>query len=68
MKGFSVGQRKLIADYLAQIGVAWFAVGVISVFIGEKKTIIDTVASISWGLGFSASFLGAGTSLLKGTS
>jgi len=65
-KRFSSGQRKLIADYFAQIGVAWFATGVIGIFIGGVKTIIEILGSLSWGIGFSVLFLLIGTFILKG--
>jgi hypothetical protein len=66
MKRFSAEQRKLIADYFSQIGVTWFAAGVIGIFIGGVKTTIEIFSSLSWGVGFSVLFLLMGTFIIKG--
>jgi hypothetical protein len=66
MKRFSAEQRRLIADYFSQIGVTWFAAGVISIFIGGVKTTIEILSSLSWGVGFSVLFLLMGTFIIKG--
>ena len=66
MKRFSAEQRKLIADYFSQIGVTWFAAGVIGIFIGGVKTTIEILSSLSWGVGFSVLFLLMGTFIIKG--
>ena len=66
MKRFSAEQRRLIADYFSQIGVTWFAAGVIGIFIGGVKTTIEILSSLSWGVGFSVLFLLMGTFIIKG--
>lgn len=61
----SINERKLIADFLANIGVAWFAAGVIGVFITRPKNIIDITLQIFWGIAFSGGFLRLGLFSLK---
>lgn len=66
MKRFSAAQRELAADYFSQIGVAWFAAGVIGIFIGSVRTLTEILSSLLWGVGFSVLFLLTGTFILKG--
>ena len=66
MKKISVGQKKLIAEFLANIGVAWFAAGVISIFISGTENPKEIFFSIIWGLVLSFAFLLIAASLLKG--
>lgn len=66
MKKFREEQRKLLADFLANIGVAWFAAGVIGLFVSGVKNIIDAGLSLAWGLGLSAIFLWFGMIVVKG--
>lgn len=66
MKKFRNEQKKLLADFLANIGVAWFAAGVIGLFISGAKNIIDAVLSLVWGFGLSAIFLWFGMIVVKG--
>ena len=65
MLGDNECQKRLIADFFANIGVAWFAAGVIGVFVGGQRSINDIFISLSWGIFFSFVFLSAGTITLK---
>lgn len=62
----SFGQRKLAADFLTNIGVAWFAAGVIGLFVGGSKNLTDLFISLGWGIGFSVIFFLVGFRMLKG--
>jgi len=66
MKKLSVGQQRLIAEFLSNIGVAWFAAGVISSFSAWPKNLLDTAVSLVWGIAFSTGFLRAGLFFAKG--
>lgn len=45
--------RRIIAEFLTNIGVAWFAAGVIGVFVGNTRTSGDIALSLIWGSGLS---------------
>ena len=62
----SSGQKKLAADFLTNIGVAWFVAGVISLFVSGSKNLIDVIVSLAWGIGFSTAFFLTGFRFLKG--
>ncbi|MDP3994381.1 MAG: hypothetical protein Q8P91_00935 [bacterium] len=66
MVGKNSAQLKLIAEFLTNIGVAWFGVGVIGVFAGGAKSVVNILISLSWGTFFSVLFLWIGISFLKG--
>ena len=66
MKKISVGQRRLVADYFSNIGVAWFVAGVIGIFVSGAKSFSATAVSFSWGVGFSAFCLRVGLFFMKG--
>ena len=65
MKNSVLEQRKLIADFFASIGVAWFAAGVIGVFVNRISETTDILRSLSWGIGFSYIFLSIGTVIIR---
>lgn len=66
MKKFGIGQKRLIAEFLANIGVAWFTAGVIGIFIASTTSLTKIISSLSWGIILSTIFLLLGSSLLKG--
>jgi len=66
MKSDFFEQKRLIAEFLANIGVAWFAAGVIGIFVNKTSLLDEAMRSLSWGLGFSSLFLFAGTVIIKG--
>lgn len=66
MKKFRNEQKKLLADFLANIGVAWFAAGVIGLFVSGVKNFLDAGLSLVWGLVLSAIFLWFGMIVVKG--
>lgn len=57
MEKFIKAEKQLVAEFFSNIGVAWFAAGVIGAVIREKKNIEDIVISLSWGLFLSSIFL-----------
>lgn len=59
-------EKEIVAEYLSNIAVAWFAAGVIGIFIGGAKNIGEISISLLWGLILSGTFLYAGTVVLKG--
>ncbi|MFZ5366119.1 MAG: hypothetical protein ACOZBZ_02400 [Patescibacteria group bacterium] len=66
MKKLSVGQQRLIAEFLSNIGVAWFVAGVISVFPSWPKNWSEAAISFLWGAFFSLGFLRTGLFFVKG--
>lgn len=66
MKKLSSAQRKLIAEFLSNIGVAWFAGGVISIFVGTSRTPFENFLSIMWGITYSIIFLAFAMFTVKG--
>lgn len=65
MKQIVFERRKLAANFFANIGVAWFASGVIGIFINQMTDQKDIVISLVWGLGYSSFFLYSGFYVLK---
>lgn len=65
MKDYVVEKRKLIAEFLSNIGVAWFAAGVIGIFVNKVDSFVEIAKSLVWGLGFSISFLFIGANIIK---
>lgn len=59
-------QLRLIAEFLSNIGVAWFAAGVIGVFISGIDNRIQAVYSVSWSIALSVVFLFFGLYALRG--
>lgn len=66
MEKISAKQKQLIAEFLTNIGVAWFAGGVIGVFIGKPESIFTIIGSFSWGIVLSLVSLWSGVLLIKG--
>lgn len=66
MKKISAKQKQLIAEYLTNIGVAWFAAGVIGVFISKPESIFTIIGSFLWGIVLSLVSLWSGVLLIKG--
>jgi len=60
MRKLSNRAKQLIAEFLSNIGVAWFAAGVISIFISGTKTFTEIIISVGWGLLLSLVFLWVG--------
>lgn len=58
-------QKQLIAEFLENIGVAWFAAGVIGVFVSGTKNMFDIGISITWGIVLSVIFLWGGVNVIK---
>lgn len=65
MASRSSQKLQLIAEFLSNIGVAWFASGVISIFLGNIKNPKDILFSLFWGLLFSGLFLSAGVIVIE---
>jgi hypothetical protein len=64
MKQSVFEQRKLIANFLANIGVAWFAAGVIGIFVNKVTDLAEVVKSLFWGIGFSMIFVVFGAMII----
>lgn len=65
MKKVTAKQRYFIADYFGNIAVAWFAAGVIGIFISGAKTFSGIVVSMAWGIALSMIFLVIGYRIIK---
>lgn len=66
MRKISEKQHQLIAEYFANIGVAWFAAGVVTAFfVNHDRAGFEILSSIGWGLIFSLVFLGMGTYFVR---
>ncbi len=65
MKKITSSQRELIAEFFANIGVAWFAGGVIGVFVTRTDNVITIIGSFTWGIFLSLLSLWSGVLLLK---
>lgn len=65
MKQIVVDQNKLAADFLVNIGVAWFAAGVIGPFFNKNLDLIQELSSAGWGLAFSSLCLLLALSIIK---
>jgi len=50
MKKLSIGQRKIAAEIIGNLAVAWFSAGVISPIFTKPKTILDSLPSLSLSL------------------
>ncbi len=59
-------RQRLVAEFLSNVGVAWFAAGVIGVFATGFQDLTKALFSIGWGILFSVGFLFAGMKALKG--
>lgn len=64
-KRLSNGEKRLLAEFVANIGVAWFAAGVIGLFAGGKSS-VQVIFSLSWGMLFTVIFLRVALALIKG--
>ena len=65
MKNIVIKEKQLVAEFFSNIAVAWFAAGIIGIFIGQKRSLYEIVFSILWGLLFSSLFLFIGVKLIK---
>lgn len=65
MKNAVIEQKKIIANFFANIGVAWFAAGVIGIFVNQITNTTEILKSLVWGVGFSYLFLSVGTVIIK---
>lgn len=65
MKNRAKGERQLVAEFFSNIGVAWFASGVIGIFLGEIKAPNKILTSLTWGITFSFVFLLIGVQFVK---
>jgi hypothetical protein len=61
----STAKLKLVAEFFSNVAVAWFAAGVIGVFVGGVKSLSDAFISLSWGISFSFVFLLIGTGFVR---
>jgi len=66
VKKIAAGQRRLLAECCANIGVAWFAGGVIGIFVNKLALFGDIILSLAWGLGFGTAFIATGVWIVKG--
>jgi hypothetical protein len=64
VRRLDLNAQQLIAEYLTNIAVAWFAAGVIGVFIGGAKSLTQIVFSVLWGIILSIGFLFAAIKFL----
>jgi len=67
MKRLTTKEKDLIAEFLSNIGVAWFAAGVITLFVSLEQNLLQNVISLAWGVGFSFSFLSFGMYFARGS-
>lgn len=65
MRELSIGQRRVLSEFFANGGVAWFSAGVIVPFF-TGKTIFDFVISLGWGTLFAIGFLIIALVITKG--
>lgn len=65
MKTIKKPEKQLIAEFFSNIGVAWFAGGVISIFSGDLKNIFQLFTSVIWGIIFSFAFLFIGIIIIN---
>lgn len=66
MKKISTGQKRLLAEFSTNIGVAWFAGSVVGTFVAFPVSSERTFITIVVGLLFSLVFLSIGFFTLKG--
>lgn len=66
MDRLSVGQRKVVAEFLSNIGVAWFGAGVISPFLSRPKNLSETIIPFIWGIVLAIGFLRIALFFTKG--
>jgi len=59
-------ELKLVAEFFSNVAVAWFAAGVIGVFVGNIKEPKEILISLLWGITYSGLFLFVGAKILKG--
>ena len=65
MRKISHAQRQLLAEFLSNLGVAWFAGGIIGVFISGTNDLFKIIISVFWGLLLSAISLSGGMYLTR---
>lgn len=65
MKNSLIEQKRLIAEFFSNVGVAWFAAGVIGIFVNKTAETFEIIRSLVWGIGFSYLFLSIGTVIIK---
>ena len=60
MRNLSGRQNQLVAEFLSNIGVAWFVAGVVGSFPFRMEDWLRTTTSTLWGIGLASIFLRAG--------
>lgn len=58
-------QIGLLSNFLANIGVAWFAGGIVGTFFSEQKDVTQIITYISWGFILSTIFILSGILLIR---
>jgi len=66
MEKLSFGQRRLIGEFLSNIGVAWFVAGVIGSFVQSPENLNEAIVSLLWGVIFSLISLRLAMYFVKG--
>lgn len=51
MKRATIDQKRLISEFLSNIGVAWFTAGVIGAFFNKSLNFVEIISSVGWGIG-----------------
>lgn len=66
MDKLSAGQKKIVAEFLSNISVAWFGTGVISPFLSRPKSLSETIIPFVWGIILAIGFLRIALFFTKG--
>jgi len=64
MKKLSRDQRRVLSEAVSNIGVAWFAGGVVASMF-TSKTVLDMIGPSLWGTVLATLFISFGVSILK---
>lgn len=62
---FTFKQKELLANFVSDIGVAWFAGGIIGSVFNPSRDIYQILAYSMWGLISSVVFITSGILLIK---
>lgn len=65
MRRRSLEERRVISGFFVNIGVAWFAAGVISSFLSSADSTLVSYGKIVWCVVLSYVFLKVGVSFVK---
>lgn len=65
MHKFTIGQKKILAEFLANLSIAWIVASVISPFFSIQKDVIDTLPRMILGIILSIFFINLSLFLAK---